>query len=138
MAQQIRIHQPFRKPDESSKGEYIWYGPGGKKGEHATQTIERWSGRGGWEVSEFSNVEGYFDKENLDYDPDNPFLQTTTFVSKKELLEALAAIRVVVTEDQIEDPTEAEDEMFARWATAYGVEKLAYFGGEEEFVDSLP
>jgi hypothetical protein len=137
----IRVDQPFRKPDYADDGEYIWYGPGGKKGDHATQTFERWSGRGGWEVSEFSNVEGYFDTrsgKNPDWDPDKPFLQTTTFVEKKELFEALAAIHVIVTQDQIDDPTEAEDEMLARWATAYGVEKLAYHGGEEDFVDSLP
>lgn len=134
----IRVDQPFRKPDESSKGEYIWYGPGGKKGDYATQTIERWSGRGGWEVSEYVNTEGLFDTRSGENPPDEPFLQTTTFVEKKELRDALERIHVVVTEEQWDEPTEDEDEMLARWATALGVEKLAYHGGEEDFVDSLP
>jgi len=131
MAMAIRVDQPFRKPDDEGSGVYIWYGPGGKEGDNATETEEE---HGGWRVSEYANVEGVIE----DLDPDEPFLKTSTFVERKELFEALAVAHVFVTEDQKDDPTDAEEAMFARWATAYGAEKLAYWGGEEEFVDALP
>jgi hypothetical protein len=131
VAHRVTVHQPFRKPDHETAWEYVWYGPGGKRGEHATETAPRGKG---WDVSEYAYVKDVI----TDVDPATPFLKTTTFVDMKELLEALSAIHVVVTEKQIEDPTEAEEAMFARWATAYGVEKLAYWGGKEDFVESLP
>lgn len=126
---EIRVDQPFRNPDVSEDGYYVWYGPGGRKGEHATETE---TGSRGWDVSEYAYVVG------LITDPEDDFLKTSTFVEKKELWKAIARAGVVITDRQIEDPTPAEELMLARWATAYGVEKLAYWGGDEEFVDSLP
>lgn len=128
----IRVDQPFRKPDVDSRGVYVWYGPGGEEGDNATETTKVFRG---WTVSEYQYVEGQIE----DVDPDAPFLKTSTVVERKELFEALAVAHVFVTEDQQDDPSDAEEAMFARWATAYGVEKLAYWGGDkEEFVESLP
>ena len=96
----------WRVPDESTKNYAVWYGPGGKKGEHATEVEKEGSD---YRVSEYTFVgAGYFDEP-----PEADFLKTTTYVRPKRPM----SLRDVVD---------------------VGVQILSYYGGDEEFVDSLP
>lgn len=96
----------FRAPDVKVGTRYaVWYGPGGRNAEQATEVEHEGYGNN-WRVSEYQYLEGYVD----DFDPNFPFLRTTTSV-------------------------EARD---AREAASLGVERIGHYGGDEETVESLP
>lgn len=114
----------WREPDDKGEFTWIWYGPGGKEGEHATQ-IER--SLDGWDVWEYVYVE--------DQPGPDRFLKTYAWVPDRMLVEALYRTR-----GEVFDVEEIEEDFWswARFAVGLGVSVIGYFGGQEEWVDSLP
>jgi hypothetical protein len=110
--------RPFRRPDVYSEGTgyAVWYGPGGREGENATEVETSGSG---FDVTEYQYIGG----------PEEHFLQTRTWVDVDELTEAqrVRGQRLPRTEEE-----------WLRLAAGYGVARLFEYGGEEEMVDSLP
>lgn len=116
----------WRDPDYRDDFSWVWYGPGGKEGDHATEL--EWLG-GGWNVSEYAGVGGEASPYGLD------ILKTTTFIGNIFLSDALwRAKGISITPEAIdEDPDE-----WGKFAVSLGIAYLAYFGGNEEWVESLP
>lgn len=116
----------WRKPDVFDTypdgARAIWYGPDGPDGEMATECIWDTPSQT-FEVTEYQSVVGMFDEGT--YDPDAPFSTQTTRFTVKAVMKAVADIG--------EKPTG-----MIVWAVGLGVAQLAYFGGEESMVDSLP
>jgi hypothetical protein len=113
-AEAKRIDLPikqWRTPDDQVVGiryHRTWAVWYGPAGINGDYATEIESTPGGWVVREYQCVLGYFDEYN-----GPPFLCTETFVSNEE-------------SDQYEI------------AIDIGVKRIAYYGGDESFVDSLP
>jgi hypothetical protein len=107
--------RPFRVPDEYYSGWAIWYGPGGVEGDCATEAETT-----GYDftVSEYQFVS-----------EEDQFLKTSTHVTSDELEAAQVARGQRMPRN---------DQEWLRLAAGYGVAKLAYWGGEEDWVYSLP
>jgi len=129
--------KPFRKPDDVVGTSYaVWYGPGKREEAEAATEVDVESG--GYSVAEYTYVGDLIEEPDPEEFAGRDFTKQTIHVEVEELLDALKSIDVVVTERQIEEPTPDEELMLVRWAASYGVAKIAYWGGEEEFVDALP
>lgn len=116
----------WRNPDAESEGRMTWYGPAGREGDEAAVLLFQ---DGGWGFGQYTGVAGLID------DAPAPILSTWTFLSYKELQEA------ILEKQGIEVPVDALEraaDVWAPWAAAVASTKLAYYGGQEEFVESLP
>lgn len=112
---------------EVESGYLIWYGPHGVDGDVAT--LIELVGDGDFEVSDFQGVEGLLEN------PEAPILKSTVYFGIDELD---AAVDSVEGEDaHIRLLGFSQDELL-RFAVGYGIAKLAYSGGEEQFLDDLP
>ena len=122
----------WRTPDDEGDREMIWYGPGGQKDAEAATQIE-WS-RQGYTVSEYTYVRGLIE------DPEDDFTKQTVNVGFDELAAVIAHedTRRRLKAGRLADAMHYEPERFARLAVSYGVAKIRYWGGEEEFVEALP
>jgi hypothetical protein len=118
--------EEWREPDYKDDFLWIWYGPGGRRGEHATM-IE-WESDG-WRVAEYAWV-------GKEHSPrGQEFLKTSLFLSDEFLVEALWRRKGIgVGKEEIQ----ANDEEWAKLAVSLGVADLNYHGGNEEWVESLP
>jgi hypothetical protein len=116
----------WRKPDVFDTypdgARAIWYGPNGADGDEATECIWDTPSQT-FEVTEYQSIAGDFDEGT--YDPDEPFSTQTTSFTIKAVMQAIKDIG--------ENPTG-----IIMWAVSLGVAQLAYFGGAESMVDSLP
>ena len=101
----------------------IWYGPGGPKGDVATEV--EFDGHG-FDISEYQDIRGYSDEEPKE---DEEILKTTTYIDADDLVQTLKHLNK-------RKPRSFKQLM--QWAAGAGVAKLAYWGGEEEFVGELP
>lgn len=118
--------EEWREPDYKDDISWIWYGPGGKEGDSATEL--EWEGDG-WHVSEYAMVGGEASPYGLD------ILKTTIFVGDEFLAEALWRQKgIAVGKEEIREA----DEDWAKLAVSLGVADLQYFGGSEDWVEALP
>lgn len=122
----IEFRGPFRKPDVDHRESAIWYGPDGEDGDSATEVemSDPSYGGGPISVSEYRSLVGYAD----DLDEDYPFLKITTTFDMDELRDAIKAYR----------GNKLGGADIKRWAAGYGTAVIAYYGGDEETVESLP
>jgi hypothetical protein len=120
--------EPFewREPDEVSGDQSVWYGPEGAEGDVAT-TIS--SDMDGFQVCEYQAVAGLIEN------PEADFLKTCVFVDWGVV--AVAGAEMALPREILEGETEEAVRRIMRVAVAIGVAKMAYFGGDEEWVDSL-
>lgn len=117
---------PWRAPDFEDEGKKVWYGPEGIGGEDASVIMYQ---DGGWAFGEFKGVTGLIDN------PPEPILSIWTFVSFEDLA------RAVLEKSQVEVPLDAFErspDAWASFAAVVGSIKIAYYGGQEEFVSRLP
>jgi hypothetical protein len=126
----------WRKPDMSYEFGMIWYGPAGDEGDVATEV--EWSDweAGVFSVSEYQDATGLIER----VDPDFSILKGTVGVGTYELARELVE-QGHVTANTVKETAETildRPEIFARWAASMGVAKLAYWGGDEEYVERLP
>lgn len=117
---------PWRAPDVQNEGRAIWYGPEGIGGEDASVIMYQ---EGGWAFGEYKGVEGMVEN------PPSPILSIFTFVSFEDLH------RAVMEKSMVDVPLDAfqrSPEAWAPFAAAVGAVKIAYYGGQEEWVERLP
>ena len=117
---------PWRMPDAESEGRLVWYGPAGKEGDEAAVLMYQ---DGGWAFGQYTGVIGLIDN------PPAPILSTWTFISYDDLHQAILEKALI---DVPVDALERAADTWARWAAMVASVKLAYFGGTEEFVETLP
>jgi hypothetical protein len=102
----------------------VWYGPGGEKGDYATE-LESYQDH--WIVREYSAQE----KEGPDH-----ILMITAYFEHKLVVDALFLANMMKTPLEVlrdEDPWS-----MYRYAVSLGVAQIAYNGGDESWVDALP
>lgn len=117
---------PWRAPDFEDEGKKVWYGPEGIGGEDASVIMYQ---DDGWAFGEFKGVEGMIEN------PPEPILSIFTFVTFEDLARAL------LEKSQVEVPIDAfhrSPDAWAGFAAVVGAVKIAYYGGQEEFVSRLP
>lgn len=120
--------EPWSKPDVSAHlpggVQLIWYSDQRRDGDMATELIADIEA-GTIAVSEYNSVVGLFDEGS--YDPDYTFAKQTTEFTLKAVLKALRDARIKPKTGTI-----------LLWAVGLGVAQLAYYGGAEDMVESLP
>ena len=118
--------KPWRSPDLQDEGKMVWYGPAGREGDEAAAIMYQ---DGGWAFGQYTGVVGLIDN------PPGPILSTWTFLSFDELRDAI--LEKAMTEMR-SGVFERHPDTWARWAASVASVKLAYSGGSEEFVETLP
>ena len=116
----------WRKPDRYTEATgyvlAIWYGPGGRKGEHAT-VVELSDDE--FEVSEYNDTAGYYDVGD---EPSDPFQVRTVALDPEVVLATLKHFGI----------TAKNRRELVRWVAGLGVAHSGYWGGEESTAEELP
>jgi len=114
----------WREADKIEGEHWIWYGPDGPEGDYATE-VEK-EGRG-WRVREYARVDDQPEPDDI--------LKTEMYLDDEFLAEAIYRVegRFVDEEEIRENPG-----TWYRLAVSLGILDLGYYGGDEEWVDSLP
>jgi len=114
----------WRPADTAWHDRWIWYGPGGFKGGYATE-VEKLSR--GWKVAEYTPVENRTESDNI--------LKIDAIIEDDFLAEVLYRTNGMLADEK---DFREEPSRWYRWAVSLGVSYLAYYGGDESWVESLP
>lgn len=116
--------EEWREADVRERDRAIWYGPGGKDGDYATE-LESYKDH--WIVREYSRQ----DRKG----PDD-ILMITAYFEHKLVIDALFLRNMMRT--PLEALGDEDPWAFYRYAVSLGVAEIAYRGGDESWVDELP